>query len=58
MVRLSCRYGLSYRGLEEMLIERGRSGGSLHELPIGAVLRPRADTQTGGAKVTGLATGT
>ncbi|WP_236550097.1 hypothetical protein [Salmonella enterica] len=33
-VRWYCKYGISYRELQEMLAERGVNVGSLHDLPL------------------------
>ena len=39
-VRWYCRYGVSYRDLEEMMISAGCASRSHHDLPLGAGLRP------------------
>ena len=39
-VRWYCRYGLSYRDLEEMMTSAGRAGRSHHDLPLGPEIRP------------------
>ncbi|GHL78072.1 hypothetical protein ECZU34_58200 [Escherichia coli] len=37
-VRWYCKYGISYRELQEMLAERGGECRSLHDLPLGSAL--------------------
>jgi IS6 family transposase len=37
-VRWYCKYGISYRELQEMLAERGVNVDSLHDLPLGSAL--------------------
>jgi IS6 family transposase len=37
-VRWYCKYGISYRELQEMLAERGVNVRSLHDLPLGSAL--------------------
>ncbi|VCV91684.1 Putative transposase (identified by ISEscan HMM) [Klebsiella pneumoniae] len=37
-VRWYCKYGISYRELQEMLAERGSECRSLHDLPLGSAL--------------------
>lgn len=39
-VRWYCRYGVSYRDLEEMMTSAGRAGRSHHDLPLGPEIRP------------------
>jgi transposase-like protein len=41
-VRWYCRYGISYRELEEMLSERGVTVGPHHDLSLGPALCARA----------------
>ncbi len=40
-VRWYLRYALSYRDLEEMMLERGSAGRPHHDLPLGAALCSR-----------------
>jgi hypothetical protein len=40
-VRWYCKYGISYRELEEMMSERGIDVGSQHHLPLGSSLCTR-----------------
>ncbi|WP_454805762.1 IS6 family transposase [Klebsiella pneumoniae] len=40
-VRWYCKYGISYRELQEMLAERGVECRSLHDLPLGSALCAR-----------------
>ncbi|CAI6330660.1 Transposase, IS6 family [Escherichia coli] len=37
-VRWYCKYGISYRELQEMLAERRSECRSLHDLPLGSAL--------------------
>jgi IS6 family transposase len=37
-VRWYCKYGISYRELQEMLAERGVNVDQLHDLPLGSAL--------------------
>ena len=39
-VRWYCRYGVSYRDLEEMMTSAGRASRSHHDLPLGPEIRP------------------
>ena len=39
-VRWYCRYGVSYRDLEEMMTSARRAGRSHHDLPLGPEIRP------------------
>ena len=41
-VRWYLRYGLSYRDVEELLIERGAPSRSRDRLPVGAPIHPAA----------------
>ena len=39
-VRWYCRYGISYRDLEQMMTERGVPRGSLNDLSLGSEICP------------------
>ncbi len=41
-VRWYCKYGISYRDLEEMLMEMRWRSRSLHNLPLGSILCTKA----------------